>query len=281
MTKVSAEARPCCMLCRRPMTQTGGHGRRSWACKGCKTCTRQRTSGEFKRHTKKKRVDVPARLCKKCGRQMWVGSLRKNGGHNYRCGHCAKLRTPEAKAADRRACQRQNPCCVTCQRMMHKARGRLGRLIFECVTCNFTVSHRPTPRALPPVWCLQCRRQMCGRKLLACWGCGVTCMPIVSAGKRRDGWRRGKATLAENRVRRLIETIDSLIPPYTLAHVREEARQAIVTDVLMGELRAAELTPKLVKGYVREGLGLSWHPGFISLDHLIGENLRLGDVLPG
>ena len=51
--------------------------------------------------------------------------------------------------------------------------------------------------------------------------------------------------------------------------------------MLTGELCAAELTPKLVKWYVRESLGLSWHPGFISLEQPVGENLRLGDVLPG
>lgn len=82
-------------------------------------------------------------------------------------------------------------------------------------------------------------------------------------------------------MRSLLEAIRGLIPEHTPAEVREEAQQSIVMDVLAGVIRGEELTPQVVRGYVRSGFGLSWHPGFISLDHLVGENLRLGDVLPG
>lgn len=263
------------------MTQTGSRKRLSWMCKGCNTCTRQRTSGEFKRGTKRRRDDVPARYCKKCGHRMWVGGPRKNGGFNYTCGHCAKLRTPQARAGERRARERQNPHCVACRTMMHKGRGRHGRLIFECVTCRFTVHRRPTPLALPPACCASCRLPMSGRKHLSCWRCGTKLMCRVSAGTRREGLRRGRATLAEKRMRSLLEAIRGLIPEHTPAEVREEAQQSIVMDVLAGVIRGEELTPQVVRGYVRSGFGLSWHPGFISLDHLVGENLRLGDVLPG
>ena len=171
--RLSADERPCCVQCQGLMIQTGAPARHSWGCKRCNAYTRQRTLGEFSRGMKRKREDVPVRFCKKCGHQMWVGSIGRGGARNYRCGHCAKLRTPQAKAADRRARERQNPHCLRCRRMMHKARGRLGRLIFECVTCNFTVSHRPTPQPYRPSGASAAEGRCAGGR----------CLPVGSAAR--------------------------------------------------------------------------------------------------
>jgi hypothetical protein len=278
---ISLNKRPCCANCHRPMIQTGARTRLSWGCKNCNAYTRQKSSGEFSRGTKRKREDVPARFCKRCGHKLWVGGLREKGGHNYRCGNCARLRTPQAKAADRRTRERLHPHCIECRRMMIKGRGRHGQLIFCCEGCNVKAMHRPTPRANPLAWCLRCRRQMCGRKSLACWKCGVTCMLSVSASTRRDGWQRGKVTRAENRMRRLTEKLDSLIPRYTPTEVREDAQQTIVSDVLARKIRSGDLTPRLVRGYVRASYGLTWNPAFISLDKPTRGSSTFGALLEG
>lgn len=184
---------------------------------------------------------------------------------------------------DMRAFQPKNfnlsrPYCIGCRRAMSfKSKRSGGRSTFRCGRCKSNVTggfSKPLTNERRPC-CIQCKRFMCsngmsheGKECFICIPCGVSVVSHYS-GHRRKSHSTGE---------RLIEIATRALPTRLPAEIKEEARQAIVLDLLTKKIKPDALKDsQLVKRYVRDAWGLQDRYRFRSLD----EPLKDGDCTLG
>jgi hypothetical protein len=108
--------------------------------------------------------------------------------------------------------------------------------------------------------------------------CGKCMKSCTSRSSGRDG-RTGQR---DPNSEKLLEFISAKLPNHYGQEMKEEVRQIIACDILSKKLKRRDLTPKKVSEYAKrffkEGIN---HFREISLDHNIGEGLRLESTLVG
>jgi hypothetical protein len=233
--------------------------------------------------------------CVKHRKRMQVRGPRGRGGaYKFQCLVCFDegAATRKRRRVRKRATR---PHCVTCRVAMNERsnfdNGGPATKQFLCAQCGVTTLNVIVARFGDRPNCIRCKIEMtainwqaakkkgggwthvCGWK---CRRCRQSCR--ASSMDKMDG-RTRRQILQESRARLLIASVEAKLPPGILPEIREEMRSAIIVDIKANRLRLSRLDGKKVQEY-RRAAQLSPF-SHISLEHFIGDGLRLGDVLEG
>jgi hypothetical protein len=211
--------------------------------------------------------------CIKCHNQM----SRNKGA--FRCRSCTRCTTVAHKIS---RVVSTNPCCVRCKRQMCFSNPTPRKRAFQCTNCLTTVAAHSTFHgnisALP--WCIYCRRMMhraYGSLLpgggdtgaFKCGHCRAYTLEHPLRYKPRPSWRAA----------RIMRLVERSMPDGLDMEVYQEARAALLCDLLAGELKQKSLDSVTVRRYVSRARVTQYMD--VSLDAVLPSGNRRVDLLVG
>jgi hypothetical protein len=264
-----AGERPCCVKCRGSMCRN--HNR--WFCRACpKTFVKIHhvVTSPYGRQNKRGLAWVRP-CCIKCHRQM------ARNRDSYRCLDCprwgAKMHSVSRLVAS-------NPYCLRC-RVQTCSASLANQKRFQCHVCKMSVSANSTyhGRVSTLPWCIYCRKMMHRARGTAlaggghtgafrCRNCQGYTLENAIAYRPRPSWR----------VPRLVRIIESRLPSGLDADVREEARSALLHDLITKRLKLVNLDAAL-RRYIRDAHVSRY--GDVRLDAIMPSGLRRVDLMAG
>jgi hypothetical protein len=265
------EVRPCCVRCRRVMCRN----RKQWFCLRCpNSFVRSHSLANNRRGQQTRRSSKPVEerpCCVKCRRQM----CRHTTG--FICVDCRV--TVKANLVSR--LNSNNPYCLKCKVQTCSA-STPSQKRFQCRVCKMSVSAQSTYHgqlsALP--WCIYCRRMMQrtrGTTLpggghtggFKCLHCRAYTLENPMRYRPRPSWRAA----------RIMQLVESSLPAGLDPDVHQEARSALLCDLLAGALKQRSLNRKTVSSYMRKARVTNYSN--IPLDAVLPSGIRRIDLLVG
>src|SRR5947209_11076937 len=200
--------------------------RKSWFCPKCPKCLKTNAEAHFVASSRRQATYTAARpCCVRCRRQM------QSKARLYICVDCRismlKHAVPRLAAS--------NPYCLRCRRQMCSSNigGVKG---FQCSGCFTNIrawtTYQGRLSALP--WCIYCRRRMQrahgGRRRPEGGYTGSLKCPNCRVSTRENIVRY--RPVPPQRGPRLMKITESMLPPGLDPEVRQEARAALLCDLL-------------------------------------------------
>lgn len=246
-TKLDA-SNPYCLKCRVQMCKSNPNPEhKAFQCRGCWTTVAAKS-------TYYGRVSALP-WCLECKQRMQRQSAKeKKNDRKVDAFYCGRCKFHVAAQTDKIGRRSAHPYCARC-RVPMAARGTShGRCVFGCVLCNTYCVQRSTSygrlRAedFPPEnpWCLLHHFPMRATRLkadeaFACDKCGcLISARVVRYVQRPEGWK----------LQRLLSLVGRHLPPGLPTDLREEASQALLCDLLSGDLKHKHLDAVTARRYI-------------------------------
>jgi hypothetical protein len=275
-TKLDA-SNPYCLKCRVQMCKSNPNPEhKAFQCRGCWT-TVAAASTYFGR------VSVLP-WCLECKQRMQRESAKEKKNDRkvdaFYCGRCKFHVAAQTEEIGRRSAY---PCCVRCRVPMAPRGTTHGRRVFGCDLCNTYCVQRSTsygrlraedfPADNP--WCVADKfplreTVLSGKQMFVCDRCGfLIAARATRYHQRPEGWK----------LRWILSLIDRHLPPRLPQDVREEASQALICDLLSGDLKQKNLNALTARRYVRCAHATRYAD--LSLDVVLPGGSRRIDLLVG
>lgn len=256
------EGHPCCVKCHSSMSRN----RKSWF---CRKCPKTYVEAHFVASSRRQATYTAVRpCCIRCRCQM------QKKAEFYLCVDC---RVSMLAHAVPRLCS-SNPYCLSCRRQMCSS-GTAGNKGFQCSGCLMGVQAHITSYGRLSVlpWCLYCRRRM-QRYHGAREGFAASFMCPNCRMSTREYLVRYRP-VPPQRPLRLMKIAESVLPSGLDPEVRQEARAALLCDLLAGEVKPSKLDPATVRRYVRAAQVTNYAD--VRLDAVLPSGSRLVDLMAG
>lgn len=265
-------ANPYCLRCRVQMCKANQTPeRKAFQCRGCWVTVPARS-------TYFGRISVlPWCLACKQGMRRHRAKEKKND-RKVDAFYCKWCKFYVAAQTTKIGLRSTFPCCLRCAFQMVAV-----STSFKCEACGVFCVRQSTrygrlrPEDFPAEnpWCVPHKfplreNVLSGKRMFGCDQCGFLIAARATRYRQKpEGWR----------LRRLLSLIDRHLPPTLPLDLREEASQALICDLLSGDLKQKNMNVLTARRYVRRAHVTRYAD--VSLDAILPSGSRLADLMAG